>query len=70
MSYIEIAFIFTAAMLVMVLVRILSIMLPGSNVTLPIIIPFTNINPGNALIFYPSMLFQIWFWTEKLGVFL
>ena len=66
---IEIAFIVTVAVLIMVFVRITSIVLPGADVTLPYIIPGTGIGPDTGIILYPSMMFQIWFWAERLGVF-
>ena len=64
---IEIAFIFTAAMLVMALFRIIPLAW-GRGVQLPYLIPYSGLTPTHFLIMYPSLMFQIWFWAERLGV--
>lgn len=66
---IEILFIFTAAMLIMASVKMLGAVF-GNGVTLPNIIPFTDVTPTRHFIMYPSTMFQVWFWAERLGVFI
>ena len=65
---IEVAFVFTAAMLLLALTKIIPAMF-GKSVNLPHLIPFTSLTPTHYLILYPSAIFQVWFWTERLALF-
>ena len=65
---IEIAFIFTAAVCLTASVKFIGLML-GNGITLPMIIPILEWGPTHYLIWYPSLMFQIWFWINYLGVF-
>jgi len=65
---IEIAFIFTACAIITGFFKMFGAMI-GNGVTLPAIIPFTEITPTHYIIMYPSVMFQVWFWSNKLGVF-
>jgi len=66
---IEIAFIFTTVVILTGSVQLLALIL-GNSITLPMIIPILGWGPTHFLIWYPSAMFQVWFWAEKLGVFL
>ena len=65
---IEIAFIFTAMIVIVVAIRFAGQIL-GNGIDLALIIPFTNVTPARNFIIYPSIMFQVWFWAERLGVF-
>ena len=65
---IEALFIFTAVMVITALFKFVGLVF-GNSINLPYIIPYTNITPGHYLVWYPSLAFQVWFWTEQLGVF-
>jgi hypothetical protein len=65
---IEIAFIFTTAMIILAALKIVPAMW-GSDITLPHLIPWTRLTPTHYLIMYPSVIFQVWFWVNRLGVF-
>lgn len=67
MNYIDFAFIFTATMLIIALFKIIPLMW-GRSVSLPMLVPFTGLTPTHFLVLYPSVMFQIWFWAERLGV--
>ncbi len=66
---IEILFVFTAAMLVVALFKMIPAMW-GTDITLPYIIPYTQLAPTHYLIMYPSTIFQVWFWATQLGLFI
>lgn len=64
---IEALFIFTAVMVITATIKFIGLIL-GNDMQLPYIIPGVC-SPGNFAIWYPSALFQVWFWADKLGVF-
>jgi len=64
---IEALFIFTAVMVITATIKYMGLIL-GNDMTLPYLIPGVC-SPGHFLIWYPSAMFQVWFWTDKLGVF-
>lgn len=65
---IEIAFVLTATIVISTFIKMGGAML-GNGINLAIIIPFTEITPARHFLMYPSIMFQIWFWAEHLGVF-
>jgi len=60
-------FVFTAAMLILGSVKLTGAIL-GNGVTMPPIIPGVDMGPTHFVIMHPSLLFQVWFWTDNLGV--
>ena len=65
---IEIAFVVTAAVLIMAAIKMGGAML-GNGVSMPAVIPFTNVGPTRHFIMHPATLFQVWFWADRSGVF-
>ena len=65
---IESIFIFTAMVVIVVAIRFAGQIL-GNGINLAIVIPFTTLTPARNFICYPSIMFQIWFWAQHLGVF-
>ena len=57
-------FVFTAAVLVLTSIKMFGHIL-GNGVTLPHI---GWLSPTNFIFMYPSLLFQIAFWTDKLNI--
>lgn len=62
-----IAFVFTAAILVLASIKLAGAIL-GNGVTLPAVIPYTELSPSHYVYMYPALFFQVWFWTDKLGL--
>ena len=60
-------FVFTAAMLVLSSIKMVGAIL-GNGITMPSILPLVDIGPASSIVMYPSVLFQVWFWTDKLGL--
>ena len=65
---IEIAFVFTAMIVIVVAIRFAGQIL-GNGLSLARVIPFTEITPARNFVCYPSIMFQVWFWAQHLGVF-
>lgn len=66
---IEVAFIFTAAVILMASVRIVGLLF-GRSIAMPNLIFGLNFtDPGAAVMLYPSVAFQLWFWTNHYGLF-
>ena len=63
----EIFFVFTASMLILASIKILSVMV-CNVVELPTMIPGILFTPANAFVLYPSLIFQVYFWTDKLQI--
>ena len=57
-------FVFTAAVLVLASVKMAGAIL-GNSVSLP---HYGYLSPTNWTILYPSVLFQVAFWTNELGI--
>ena len=67
---IEIAFIFTAVVLIHAAFKMLGAVF-GNGITLAYLIPILgNPTPTTWYIVYPATAFQVWFWAHHLGVFL
>ena len=67
---IEIAFIFTAVMLIHAAFKLVGLVF-GNSMSLAYLIPILGEpTPTTWYIIYPATAFQVWFWAEKLGVFL
>jgi len=60
-------FIFTFTMVVVASVKYFG-MLFNVSVSLPKIVPGTAIDPGYYYVFYPSIMYQAYFWFERAGV--
>jgi len=65
---IEALFVFTLAMMIPAAFKFVGLLF-GISIDLPPVI-ISILTPDHYIIFYPSLMFQIWFWTNKLGVFL
>jgi len=69
---IEALFIFTAAMSILAAFKLTGYIF-GNGVSLPALFPgvplLQYLTPTHFIILYPSVMFQVWFWTNKLGVF-
>jgi hypothetical protein len=66
---IEIAFIFTAVVLIHATFKMIGAVL-GNGITLAYLIPILGKpTPTTWYIVYPATAFQVWFWAERLGVF-
>jgi len=69
MIMIETVFVLSAVMVITAFFKLTGLVF-GNSMLLPPVIPFgKGTGPTHYLIFYPSMAFQIWFWAERLGVF-
>jgi len=64
---IEALFIFTAVMVITATIKFIGLIF-GNDMSLPHLIPGV-MSPGHFLIWYPSAMFQVWFWADNLGVF-
>ena len=69
-------FVFTTAMLITASIKFIGLVF-GNGMIIPWIIPpfgperhrlCDGITPGHWIIFYPSLMFQIWYWVDNLGV--
>ena len=61
-------FVFTAAMSIVALFKFIGLIF-GNSMSLPAIVPgFNVLAPDHNYVFYPSLMFQIWFWVDRLGV--
>jgi hypothetical protein len=66
---IEILFIITVTLLIASAPEILSVIL-GNGATMPGPFgPLIDMGPTHFLFVYPSLAFQVWFWTDKMGLF-
>lgn len=57
-------FVFTASVLILVSIKMAGVIL-GNGVTLPSI---GWLSPSNFVFFYPSLLYQVGFWTLQTGL--
>jgi len=60
----EYIFVFTFSVLILNALKIISVIV-GNTVTLP---GMGLLSPTNFLFLYPSLLYQVWFWSTKLEI--
>ena len=66
---VEIIFILTAVYVITGFFKFCALIL-GNSIELPgIFYPLLTITPTHAFIWYPSLAFQVWFWSVHFGVF-
>ena len=65
---IEIAFVFTSVIVITGIFKMVGLIF-GNSMQLPFLIPFTTVTPSHFLAWYPALGFQVWFWADKLGLF-
>ncbi len=65
---IEILFIITTTLLIAASIKLAGAIL-GNGVSMPQILPYVKISPTHYLVMYPSIYFQVWFWTDRLNMF-
>lgn len=65
----EFFFMFTAMVVIITAVKFTGLLF-GNSIDLPPFIWFENlvVRPDTFIIFYPSMIFQLYFWVGKLGI--
>jgi len=58
------AFVFTLSVTILNVFRLVSIMV-GNSISMP---SWGVLSPTHGVFMYPSFLFQVWFWTDKLNI--
>lgn len=66
--WIEVLFICSATIIFTGMFKLIGLIL-GNSMSLPKIIPFTDIDPTHYRVWYPSVLFQVWFWIHHFELF-
>lgn len=63
---IELFFVLSTSILIMSSIKVIGLMV-RVDINLPSIIT-ANVSPENGIFLYPSILFQVWYWTNALSI--